>query len=234
LETANTINSTGGWLMFAVRVPSVKSVHVHRFAKDWSQLRARLLEHVERADKFAGDLYSPVTYAEGAKRGNAGVLQVNALVIDLDGEALDVALPNIAHLEFVAYTTFSHKADDPHWHLVLQLASPVPACDWSAVWHGAHQQIGLGGDIKTKDVARIFFLPQHAPDSVHQTLVNSGDWFVPVRGVVPVRKQSHTDHVVVRVPDSFWDEPCDDSWRAGLDRVGALRLARERLAQLRM
>ena len=224
----------GTAVMFAVRVPSVKSVHVHEFAEDWSQLRTRLLQHVERADKFAGDLYSPVTYAEGAKRGNAGVLQVNALVIDLDGEALDVALPNIADLEFVAYTTFSHKADDPHWHLVLPLASPVPACDWSAVWHGAHQQIGLGGDIKTKDVARIFFLPQHAPDSVHQTLVNSGDWFVPVRGVVPVRKQSHTDHVVVRVPDSFWDEPCDDSWRAGLDRVGALRLARERLAQLRM
>jgi hypothetical protein len=221
-------------LMFAVRVPSVKSVHVHPFADDWSQLRARLLEHVERADKFAGDLYSPVTYADGAKRGNAGVLQVNALVIDLDGEALDVALPNIAHLEFVAYTTFSHKADDPHWHLVLPLASPVPACDWSAVWHDAHQQIGLGGDIKTKDVARIFFLPQHAPDSVHQTLVNAGDWFVPVRCVVPVRKQSHTDHVVMPIPESFWDEPCDMSWCEGLTRQQMYRVARERLQKLRM
>ena len=220
--------------MFAVRVPSIKSVHVHRFADDWSQLRARLVEHVERADKYAGDLYSPVTYAEGAKRGNAGVQQVNALVIDLDGEALDVALPNIAGFEFVAYTTFSHRADDPHWHLVLPLAQPVPAAQWAGVWHDAHARIGLGGDVKTKDVARIFFLPQHAPDSVHQTLVNDGAWFVPHCGVVPVRRYVEDREMASIIPDSFWDEPCDMSWCEGLSRQDMYRVARERLQKLRM
>ena len=221
--------------MFAVRIRSIKSVRVESFADDWSQLRNRLINHVERADKYEGDLYSPVVYADGANRGNAGVRFINALVIDLDGESLDRALPNLIGLEWIAYTTYSHSADDPHWHLVLPLSTPVAVDDWHGVWLDAHDRLKLSGDPQTKDPARIFFLPQCAPNAEREVLFGSGDWFVPRAAHVPIRKRSSVEsESVAFIPESFWDQPTNMSWCAGMTKQEAFKVARERLKMLRM
>lgn len=220
--------------MFAVRVPSIKSTHIKPFTNNWEQLKTELLKHEERADKYAGALYSPVTYAEGAKRGNAGVQQVNALVIDLDGESLQQTLSSISDYEYVAYTTFSHRADDPHWHLVLPLSHSVPKQSWRGAWLNAHQRIGLRGDPQTKDPARIFFLPQHALNMPYQTLCNSGRFFVPYCGAPsePVSSKKSAD--AARFPKSFWSQSSDMTWCEGLTTKEAMRVALERFQKLRM
>ena len=146
----------------AVLFANTKSIYPKRFASSWEQLKELLSFHEENAVKAAGALWSPVEYDQGTTRGNRNVRFVEALVVDMDGEAFDEA--RLDGLEWFAYSTYSHRLDDPHYHLVLPLAERVPASLWRVVWAELHDRVGLVGDPQTKDPARIFYLPQHAPD----------------------------------------------------------------------
>lgn len=147
----------------AVLFSNLKSIHPKPFASSWVQLKELLLFHEENPVKQAGALWSPVEYDPGTTRGNRNVRFIEALVVDMDGEAFDDA--RLDGLEWFAYSTYSHSESDPHYHLVLPLAHKVPASLWRVVWAELHQRVGLIGDPQTKDVARIFYLPQHAPDT---------------------------------------------------------------------
>jgi putative DNA primase/helicase len=146
----------------AVLFTNTKSIYPKRFASSWEQLKELLSFHEENADKTAGALWSPVEYDPGTTRGNRDVRFVEALVVDMDSEAFDNA--QLDGLEWFAYSTYSHRLNDPHYHLVLPLAEKIPASLWRVVWQELHDRIGLVGDPQTKDPARIFYLPQHAPD----------------------------------------------------------------------
>lgn len=219
---------------FAVLVGSVKSVHVKHLADDWSALKEHLLQHRERTSKHDGALYSPVSYLANSKRGNSNVICVNALVIDLDGESLETVLPKLDGMEWIAYTTWSHTDDDPHWHLVLPLSEPVPASQWLGAWTEAHDRIGLVGDPATKDVARIFYLPQHSPGSDWRILYGDGAFFVPATNrVVSLRKPvAPSLPEVIVVPDSFWsDEPNMDDY-VGLSKHQQLDVLSQKLKNI--
>jgi putative DNA primase/helicase len=145
----------------------------------------------------------------------------------MDSEAFDDA--RLDGLEWFAYSTYSHRLDDPHYHLVLPLAEKVPASLWRVVWEELHQRIGLVGDPQTKDPARIFYLPQHAPDAIfefhegHGALLDSSftlDAEVAPNPVLPRAKQ-------VRQPrarragsevldEDWWNAPVDISRWDGL------------------
>ena len=146
----------------AVLFRDVKSIYPKPLASSWVQLKELLSFHEENVVKQAGALWSPVEYDLGTTRGNRNVRFVEALVVDMDGEAFDDA--RLDGLEWFAYSTYSHRLDDPHYHLVLPLAEKVPASLWRVVWAELHDRINLRGDEATKDPARIFYLPQHAPD----------------------------------------------------------------------
>ena len=143
----------------AVRFDYVKSVRPKTFADSWTQLTCRLsiCKETQRKDQRA--LWSPVIYTPNTTRGNRNVEAVTCLVVDMDGESFDHA--RLDGLEWFAYTTWSHRPDDEHWHLVLPLKDPVPAHRWSEVWTSLHERINVVGDQATKDPARIFYLPQH-------------------------------------------------------------------------
>ena len=211
----------------AVLFKNVKSIYPKPLASSWEQLKELLSFHEENPDKVAGALWSPVEYDAGTTRGNRNVRFVEALVVDMDGEAFDDA--RLDGLEWFAYSTYSHRLDDPHYHLVLPLAEKVPASLWRAVWAELHDRIGLVGDPQTKDPARIFYLPQHAPDQPfefhegHGSLLDSSftlDVEVASNPVAPRSKQ-------VRQPrqrragaevmsEAWWNAPIDISRWDGL------------------
>lgn len=211
----------------AVLFANTKSIYPKRFASSWEQLKELLSFHEENAVKDAGALWSPVEYDQGTTRGNRNVRFVEALVVDMDGEAFDHA--RLDGLEWFAYSTYSHRLDDPHYHLVLPLAEKVPASLWRVVWAELHDRIGLVGDAQTKDPARIFYLPQHAPDQPfkfhegHGALLDSS-FRLDVEPVInPVSPRSKQ----VRQPrprragseilsDAWWDAPVDISRWNGL------------------
>ena len=211
----------------AVLFKNVKSIYPKPLASSWVQLKELLSFHEENPVKQAGALWSPVEYDLGTTRGNRNVRFVEALVVDMDSEAFDNA--RLDGLEWFAYSTYSHRLDDPHYHLVLPLAEKVPASLWRVVWAELHDRIGLVGDPQTKDPARIFYLPQHAPDAIfefhegHGALLDSSftlDVQVASNPVSPRAKQ-------VRQPrqrragaevldEAWWNAPVDISRWDGL------------------
>lgn len=142
-----------------VGFPSVKSVWPKTIAQSWMDFAAMLHDHKEHAQKSDGSLYSPVTYLDHKTRGNRNVSHIWALVADLDGQAYEES--NIGSYIHCAYTTWSHRQDNPHWHVVIPFDQAVPVDNWDEVWHETHERLNLKGDPATKDPARIFYLPQH-------------------------------------------------------------------------
>jgi len=211
----------------AVLFKNVKSIYPKPLASSWEQLKELLSFHEENTEKVAGALWSPVEYDPGTTRGNRNVRFVEALVVDMDSEAFDDA--RLDGLEWFAYSTYSHRLDDPHYHLVLPLAEKVPASLWRVVWAELHERINLRGDEATKDPARIFYLPQHAPDAIfefhegHGALLDSS-FTLDVEPVInPVSPRSKQ----VRQPrqrragaevmsEAWWNAPVDISRWDGL------------------
>lgn len=165
--------------MYAVQWHSVKDNKPKPYAQSWDELVSLLSDHVERADKYDGYLYSPVTYVENARRGNNNVIGINAFVADLDGEALNDTLKKLDGYEFITYTTYSHTEQSQHWHIVIPLSEQVASHEWLSVWEQMHEFLGITGDPQTCDPARIYFAPQHAPNAVHKTIRGTGKFLTP-------------------------------------------------------
>jgi hypothetical protein len=161
--------------MYAVKWWSVKDNKPKPYADTWADFVALLSNHAEREDKYKGHLYSPVTYVENGYRGNKNVIAINAFVADLDGEALADTLDKLQGYEYIAYTTYSHKEDDQHWHIVIPFDEAVPSHQWYSVWKQMHTFLDIVGDPQTSDPARIFFAPQHAPNTEFQTIRGNGE-----------------------------------------------------------
>jgi putative DNA primase/helicase len=193
---------------------SVKSVQPKPFASNWVDLKERLMHHEENANKSDGALWSPVEYYPGRTRGNTAVRFIEALVVDMDGESF--ANANLDGFEYLSYSTYSHRLDNPHYHLVLPLAERVPASLWRVVWEELHERLNLDGDPATKDPARIFYLPQHSPDQPWEFHEQSGKFIdtnfeyelppnptpaSPRQSAQPRRKRT----VQVEMDDAWWD-----------------------------
>lgn len=211
----------------AVRFDYVKSVIPKPFAGSWIQLSSRLCIRKETRRKDQRALWSPVIYAPGTTRSNRNVEAVTCLVVDMDGESFDHA--RLDGLEWFAYTTWSHRPNDEHWHLVLPLKDPVPAHRWAEVWTRLHERINVVGDPATKDPARIFYLPQHPVGHFdwssrkygHGEFLDAelGELFVPPRMVVssmPKAAQSSRPKALSALREEWWNEPQDLSRFAGL------------------
>jgi hypothetical protein len=204
----------------AVRFDFLKAVVPREFAGSWTQLFCRLSIVRETTRKDRRALWSPVIYAPNSTRANRNVQAVTCLVVDMDGEAFDHA--KLDGLEHLAYTTWSHTPDDPHWHLVLPLKHPVPAHRWEEVWTSLHERINVVGDPATKDPARIFYLPQHRPGVVAERRWGRGEMLDPQLGELfvapkftpgkirnPKAAQSRVASSEPWRSESWWNEPQD-------------------------
>jgi hypothetical protein len=194
--------------MYAVKWWSVKDNKPKPYASSWDELVGHLSHHAERIDKYRGHLYSPVTYVENGYRGNKNVLAINAFVADLDGESLNSTLDKLKGYEFIAYTTHSHTENDQHWHIVIPLDESVPSHEWYSVWKQMHDFLGIIGDPQTCDPARIFFAPQHAPNSVHYTIRGTGKIFATPEFRYSDRPPILTTKRDPQLKSDYWDCRC--------------------------
>jgi hypothetical protein len=223
----------------AVRFASVRDTTPHPLAATWPQLVAALSQHTERADKLRGALWSPVSYCEGARRSLAGVDRVHYFVADLDGQDLAEVMPRLDGLAFIAYTTHSHRAGEPAWHLVVPLAEPVDAERWPAVWHALDLRLGGVADHACRDCSRAYFMPQHAPGAAFEVVVGEGAPIeVPAVSGEPVRRKAgrRVEPRRSRPPyldEAWWREPQDLSRFAGKSQAEIATMFLAELRELR-
>jgi len=212
-----------------VGFPSVKSVWPKTIAESWMQFASMLGKHEEHEKKSDGSLYSPVTYRDHTTRGNRNVSHIWALVADLDGEAFENC--DIGSYIHFAYTTWSHREDNPHWHVVIPFEQAVPVENWEEVWHETHHRLGLKGDPATKDPARIFYLPQHEAGQPFRTHHSGWRFIDPtITDIAAPTRTFNTPNIrSTRQPRSgkamrcvqdpkWWDAPVDLSQYAGMSQ----------------
>jgi putative DNA primase/helicase len=122
-------------------------------------------KHRTRSRKGGTPAFSMARYAEGASRGNAGVVEVSALVYDFDHLASAVAELVQRHLEgwaHVAYSSYSHFAtgdDDCCFRAVILCTRPILPDEYPVVWKAMNELLGDWADRQASDPARIWYLP---------------------------------------------------------------------------
>jgi putative DNA primase/helicase len=125
------------------------------------------------ADKRQGRCWSPAKYADGASsRGNAGVESVSCLVFDLDRVPPDHE--RLAGVYWIGHTTWSHTPQSPRWRVVIPLARPVPAGQWSEVWRRARAALCPEADPQCKDASRQYYLPSHRSGVMPEATCHDG------------------------------------------------------------
>lgn len=206
-----------------VRFKNVRDTRPIPFGQTWLELVEVLSNHVERLHKLEGSLWSPAIYADGATRGNNGVVAMSAFVADLDGESLDGARERLNRYRHCAYTTYSHATGDEHWHVVLPFAHEVGAGSWRSVWQWCHRELGLNGDEVTHDLARLYFLPQHAPQREWTFIQHEGELLEPPAMLAWQPSRQRPSRSTPRQPrtawldEAWWNEPVDLSRWEGLE-----------------
>ena len=153
----------------------------------WADLVDALGEHDERESKD-GSGWSAAVYRPKATRGKRGVDEVTALVLDVDHD--DVQWPLLDGLEFVAHTTWKHRASDehedcrgrsdcPHWRIVIPLERPVSVTEWEEFRSRVRSWLCPNADEGAKDAPRFFWLPTCRPGAPRDSRRQRGRWLDP-------------------------------------------------------
>lgn len=117
--------------------------------------------------------WSPVTLKDNSTRANANVVSINYFVADLDYVTNDVLasiLKSIDGYAAILYSTHNHAPpDNGSYRLVMPLSRSVEPADWPDVRRGVIEAFGLPADPATKDLSRLYALPDArngiAPDA---------------------------------------------------------------------
>jgi Virulence-associated protein E len=114
------------------------------------------------AHKMARAGWSPVTIKDGGKRDNDDVETVNALALDLDHHTdadLAAALESVNGQAAVIHSTHSHAPPDGAYRLVLSVSREMTPAEYRIIRQAVIETTGLRADPQTKDLARLFALP---------------------------------------------------------------------------
>lgn len=120
-------------------------------------------EHDIRAKKD-GLAFSGAQYSAGQTRANANVIQLNLIIIDVDGGDKDAVLLKCAQQGWrgLAYSTFSNgkKTDGDRFRIVLVPSRPILPAELAHIWTATTFWLGAdGSDTTTIDVSRLYFTP---------------------------------------------------------------------------
>lgn len=140
---------------------------------EWSEVVAELLDHKPidgPKSKVPGLVLGRMV--EGDRRTNANVKTIEALALDIEqGDnpdktnylaRLEHALERIAHLEYIAYTTFSHTESNPRLRIIFPLATPLKPDEFAGAMSYLNCLTGSVGDAAAQKPSQPVFLPRHA------------------------------------------------------------------------
>ncbi len=154
-------------LRYAVQKGGVKSSQIEPAETRWGALVERFtqMQAGPRADdpeSVPALIYAE--FKEGATRRDIDVVNMTALVLDIDKDAdLDRTRAALAGMECAIYTTKRSTPTAPRLRVILPLAAPVSARDWPGTYRQFAAALALPGlDACAEKLSQPFLAPPGA------------------------------------------------------------------------
>jgi hypothetical protein len=133
----------------------------------WDQFTNFLYKLSQRPLKGKRDaeLISPATYQAGTTRANKNVIDwAGWAAVDVDDHVFDGDLENelrtrYGNWDYICYSTASSTRDTPKFRLVFPLTSHIEQQRIRHFWYALNTELGSIGDIQTKDLSRMYYVP---------------------------------------------------------------------------
>ena len=133
-----------------------------------------------RKDKKDAELMSPAIYTANTTRANDNVEYWGGwCAVDVDDADLTVDLKKyirskVGNHYYVCYSTASSTKEQPKFRLVFPLTRPVKKDEIKHFWFALNKELGMIGDIQTKDLSRMYYIPADYTDANNFFFVNNG------------------------------------------------------------
>ena len=137
-----------------------------------------------RAGKKDAELMSPATYQDNTTRANANVTGwASWCAVDVDefsvadGESLEKMLHDkYGSNYYVCYSTASSTKEQPKFRLVFPLNRHINAEEIKHFWFALNTELGEVGDIQTKDLSRMYYIPGDYKGAYNFIFTNKGEF----------------------------------------------------------
>lgn len=164
--------------------------------------------------KKVSPLISPAVYKPGATRANANVIEwAGWAAIDVDNHVFEGNLKDELHSRFgswyyICYSTASSTIAQPKFRLVFPLTRPVGSDEIKHFWYALNTEFGCMGDLQTKDLSRMYYVPAQYPGANNFIFSNVGTHIDPADLMAknPWTPPASSDNFIDRLPPELQKE----------------------------
>ena len=146
-----------------------------------------ILYRLSASDKYPSKskapLISPATYMPNTTRANINVVSWGGFgIVDVDDYVGDIKdIESIyEQYKYVCYSTASSKVEHPKFRLVFPLTSDIQKDNIKHFWFSLNKEIGDIADAQTKDLSRMYYVPNQYKDSFNFIFSHDGDIMNPL------------------------------------------------------
>lgn len=184
--------------------------------KDFEEFDDLLLElsKIERKGKRDACLISPATYKPETTRANKNVVDWRgwaAIDVDdfkIDGDVEKSLYNRFGKYRFICYSTASSTHDHLKFRVVFRLTEYVAADKIKAFWYALNREIGELGDIQTKDLSRMYYIPALYAGAYNFYISNNGDQSIDPNELIQKHPYAQKANLTFleKLPDSVREE----------------------------
>ena len=138
------------------------------------------LADIPRKDKTSAYLMSPASYISGTTRKNDNVTSWGGWsAVDVDDYEGDIDNYSIGKYHYVCYSTASSTKENPKFRLVFPLTRQIQREEIKHFWFALNTELGEVGDIQTKDLSRMYYIPGKYANAFNFIFTREGDYIDP-------------------------------------------------------
>ena len=143
------------------------------------------LSEEPKQSKKAAVLISPATYQPDTTRANANVVDwAGWCCVDVDeykpnGDLQDDLCNRFSSYRFICYSTASSTLDSPKFRMVFPLRERIGSDKIRHFWHSLNTELGELGDVQTKDLSRMYYIPAQYAGAFNFIFSHDGDALDP-------------------------------------------------------
>ena len=138
------------------------------------------LADIPRKDKTSAYLMSPASYISGTTRKNDNVTSWGGwCAVDVDDYEGDIDNFSIGRYHYVCYSTASSTKENPKFRLLFPLTRQIQREEIKHFWFALNTELGEVGDIQTKDLSRMYYIPGKYANAFNFIFTREGDYIDP-------------------------------------------------------